>query len=60
MRTPLLSRAPGEALDVVAGRLARPLGVDASRTLWGTTLTRALSRALAHRLTRGRAPDAGR
>jgi len=61
MTTLLLSLVLSPAMDVLLGRGWRALtGVDASKTLWGTTLARAAAWALAYRLTRRRAPAAER
>ena len=44
MRTLLLSMALTSVLDAVADRVSKALlGVDASKTLWGTLATRAIA-----------------
>jgi hypothetical protein len=52
MRTLLLSLILTPVLDAVADRVSRPLlGVDASRTLWGTLATRTIAWWIAWRAT---------
>jgi hypothetical protein len=52
MRTLLLSLVLTLILDAVADRVSRPLlGVDASRTLWGTSAIRMIAWYIAWRFT---------
>jgi len=53
MRTLLLSMILTPMLDAVADRVSRPLlGLDASKTLWGTLGTRMIAWWIAWRATR--------